>query len=431
MYGSIGKLGIAGRRLTTNQAIAFTNSNPVHTKFLYFYLLLQRSSLARLSKGATQLNISQSVLKDYPFLLAPLAEQRRIVDKIEELFSELDKGVEALSTAREQLKAYRQSVLKHAFEGKLTESWRSRHPEKALAPAERLACIRAAAKARFEKSIRVWEANSKKGPKPPTPTSYGERELPDFRSLPSLPQGWAYVPFSELAYSIRNGISKKPNETGSLRIFRISAVRPMAFDMSDFRHLDDDAEYHDYRLQHGDIVFTRYNGSRNYVGVAALYRSDEEFVYPDKLIRCDVLLPLTDAGYIEKAVNCGASRAFIESRIRTTAGQAGISGADLKAMPVPICSVEEQKAINEIVEDQLSGLVRLEAEVESRLAQAEALRQSILKKAFSGRLVAQDPTDELASALLERIRAERNGAPAKRTRNGKNGQRKNGKKNAA
>jgi type I restriction enzyme S subunit len=89
------------------------------------------------------------VLKDYPFLLAPLAEQRRIVDKIEELFSELDKGVEALSTAREQLKAYRQSVLKHAFEGKLTESWRSRHPEKALAPAERLACIRAAAKARF------------------------------------------------------------------------------------------------------------------------------------------------------------------------------------------------------------------------------------------------------------------------------------------
>jgi type I restriction enzyme S subunit len=205
----------------------------------------------------------------------------------------------------------------------------------------------------------------------------------------------------------------------------------MAFDMSDFRHLDDDAEYHDYRLQHGDIVFTRYNGSRNYVGVAALYRSDEEFVYPDKLIRCDVLLPLIDAGYIEKAVNCGASRAFIESRIRTTAGQAGISGADLKAMPVPICSVEEQKAINEIVEDQLSGLVRLEAEVESRLAQAEALRQSILKKAFSGRLVAQDPTDELASALLERIRAERNGAPAKRTRNGKNGQRKNGKKNAA
>jgi type I restriction enzyme, S subunit len=409
----------------------------IDAKYLYYFVSSQgfRADAEHNMTGAVgQRRVPTLYLSERCMPVAPSAEQRRIVAKIEELFSELDKGIESLTAAGEQLKAYRQSVLKHAFEGKLTKGWRSLHPEQALTAAERLACIRTATKARFDKSVRAWEANGKKGSKPPSPASDGERELADFGSLPPLPRGWAYIPFRELAYSIRNGISKKPNETGPLRIFRISAVRPMEFDMADFRHIDNDPEFYSYRLQRGDIVFTRYNGSRNYVGVAALYRSDEEFVYPDKLIRCDVRLPPIDEGYIEKAVNCGASRTFIESRIRTTAGQAGISGADLKAMPVPICSVEEQRAINQLVEGQLAGVVRLEAEVQSRLIQAEALRQSILKKAFSGQLVPQDRKDEPASVLLERVRAERDGAPSQKSRNRRNGQKNtngHGKKRAA
>jgi len=84
MYGSLGKLGIAGVELTTNQAIAFTDPRPVEAKYLFYYLLHRRPELARLGKGGTQQNISQTVIKAFPFILAPLPEQRRIVEGIEE-----------------------------------------------------------------------------------------------------------------------------------------------------------------------------------------------------------------------------------------------------------------------------------------------------------------------------------------------------------
>ncbi len=79
MYGSIGKLGIAGRRLTTNQAIAFTKPEPILPKYLFYYLLRERENLGKRGIGVTQKNISQTIIKGYPFLLAPLQEQRRIV----------------------------------------------------------------------------------------------------------------------------------------------------------------------------------------------------------------------------------------------------------------------------------------------------------------------------------------------------------------
>ena len=90
MYGSIGKLGIANRELATNQAIAFALENEINMKYLFYYLLSIRSDLNRLGKGATQLNISQTVLKSYPFPLPPLAEQHRIVQQIESYFTAFD-----------------------------------------------------------------------------------------------------------------------------------------------------------------------------------------------------------------------------------------------------------------------------------------------------------------------------------------------------
>ncbi len=90
MYGSIGKLGIAGMELATNQAIAYAKPNEINTYYLFYYLLANRDNFYMLGKGGTQKNISQTVIKSYPFLLPPLAEQKRIVLKIEELFSIID-----------------------------------------------------------------------------------------------------------------------------------------------------------------------------------------------------------------------------------------------------------------------------------------------------------------------------------------------------
>ena len=153
-------------------------------------------------------------------------------------------------------------------------------------------------------------------------------------------------------------------------------------------------------------MFTRYNGSRRYVGVCAEYRSDEKRLFPDKLVQTRVFSKNMSTSYLEKALNSGASRKFVESKIRTTAGQSGVSGDDIKNIPVPFCQTDEQMQIVEILESKLSEVDQLELTIATSLQQSEALRQSILKKAFSGQLVPQDPQDEPASVLLARIKME-------------------------
>jgi len=133
----------------------------------------------------------------------------------------------------------------------------------------------------------------------------------------------------------------------------------------------------------------------------------EQILHPDKLIRAKVVLDNTLPVYLEMVSNVGVSRAFIESKARTTAGQTGISGGDIKQMPVPLPPLAEQEQIVAEVERRLSVADDAAARVAAGLKRAARLRQSILKRAFAGALVPQDPTDEPASALLERIAAER------------------------
>lgn len=118
MYGSIGKLGITGFECCTNQAIAFAQRlNGVDTMYLFYYLMMIKPKLVQMGKGGTQKNISQTVLNSLYIPLPPLPTQQAIVARIEALFAELDKAAEHLRTAQQQLKTYRQAVLKAAFEG--------------------------------------------------------------------------------------------------------------------------------------------------------------------------------------------------------------------------------------------------------------------------------------------------------------------------
>ena len=117
MYGSIGKLGITGIECCTNQAIAFAKElYSVTTKYMFYYLASIKSKLIQNGKGGTQKNISLTVLNSFSVPVPPIEEQRRIVSRIEELFSELDSAVETLQKTRQQLEIYRQAVLKEAFQ---------------------------------------------------------------------------------------------------------------------------------------------------------------------------------------------------------------------------------------------------------------------------------------------------------------------------
>ncbi|CCQ74232.1 restriction endonuclease subunit S [Magnetospira sp. QH-2] len=418
----------AKNAVTVNQDLkAIVPNVAVGSEYLGWCLrALARDILNGCTKdGTTVHSIEVPSLKDFSIPVAPTNEQRRIVAKIEELFSELDKGIESLQTAKAQLQVYRQAILKHAFEGKLTAEWREANKDR-LEPADHLLeRIKSEREARYQQqlidwkaTVNQWEAVGKPGKKPTKPKKPESLHVDSQIELSDLPLGWGWARYGGLCEVVKNGISQKPEGNSGCKIFRISAVRPMEFDLNDVRYIDNSSGvFNEFRLETGDLVFTRYNGSRAYVGVCAQYISQEEHLYPDKLIRTKLGTPSVLSGFVEKAVSSGESRKYIETKIRTTAGQSGVSGGDVKNIPVPLCSEEEQAEILKVLEAELSKISSCLVGLLEDLRRCDALRQSILKKAFSGQLVPQDPNDEPASVLLERIKAEK--SAVKKAKKGK------------
>ena len=371
-----------------------------------------RKRLDKIKRATT--SIAAIYAKDFlPFVvpLPPLPEQRRIVAKLEELFSKLDAGVAAVRRTQALLKRYRQSVLHAAVTGELTRAWREAHSAPTETGAALLERIRAERRAQ-------WGAAqvAKRGGQLPLgdgwKSKYVEPEAVDTEGLPELPEGWVWGSLDECLIQLRNGISTKPSESSGLRILRISAVRALQVKIEDVRYLTGtDEDYGDFLLKTGDLLFTRYNGNPDFVGVCGRVPDlPETTVYPDKLIRGRVVIDMSS--FLQTVLNTGASREYIRVRIKTTAGQAGIAGSDLKSVPVPLPPLAEQVEIVAGVERRLTVLDALSHTLTDELKRAERLRQSILHRAFTGRLVPQDATDEPAAALLARLR-ETPAAPAK------------------
>ena len=410
MYGAtIGKTSIFGIDAATNQACAVGKPDAVSVEFLYYFLVSQEKSFGEAGKGGAQPNISQGIVKSWPFLLPPSAEQTRILEKLEELLTDLDAGVAELKAAQKKLVQYRQSLLKAAVEGALTAEWRVNNPPTETG-AQLLERILQERRARWEaKQLAKFKEQDKAPPKD-WQKKYPEPVQPDTTDLPELPQGWVWASVEQLSESVRNGLSKTPNtEQRGYPIFKINAVRPMAVNFTAIKHIEiNENEAADYWVEVGDVLATRYNGSVDLLGVFGMVKNvPQRTLHPDKLIR---MKPLTGAelgAWMEVCGNVGLSRKHLVARVKTTAGQTGISGEDLKRTPIPLPPVAEQKIALAVLEERLKAINELELPTELGLKQSTAQRQNILKAAFSGQLVPQDPSDEPASELLERIRAER------------------------
>jgi len=356
-----------------------------------FILLLMKSiehDISGKGTGSTFKAINKTFLEELVFLLPPLNEQRRIVAKIEALFSELDKGVESLKTAREQLNTYRQAVLKHAFEGKLTEQWRQDNKDK-LEPAEKLL-----ARIKAERD----DINDGK---------------PISESI-ALPNEWVWGPVSALlAAPLSNGRSVK-DRPGGFPVLRLTALKGTTLDLDEHKEGDwDSQEAQKYLVTEGDFFLARGNGSKSLVGNGVLAKNvNFEVAFPDTMIRIRLNCDYVDPDYLALIWNSRVLREQIEAAARTTAGIYKINQRHVSSFLLPLPSLSEQAEIVQRLEPAMSAINRIADDIDFNLQKSEALRQSILKKAFSGQLVPQDPSDEPASVLLERIRAE-NAALAK------------------
>ena len=418
MYGSIGKLGIANVELTTNQAIAFTNPRPQEARYLFYYLLRHRPDLAKLGKGGTQQNISQTVIKSFPFVVAPLAEQRRIASAIEEQFTLLDAGVTALERTRANLKRYRASVLKAAVEGRLTERWREQHPdvEDASAILERISEERR--KEWEEAQLAKYEEAGKTPPKN-WRSKYKEPAAPDTDDPTKLPEKWCPASLEQLTSAARpicyGILMPKENVEDGVPYVKVKDMKGDKIDVEALHRTAPEiaAAYARASLKPKDILLA-IRGT--YGRIADVPPELDGANITQDTARLDIseqIVPAYVATYLRSAT---AQQHF--KRVARGVAVRGVNIGDVRTTPVALPPFAEQEEIVAEVERRLSVAEGVEAQVEAGLKRAARLRQAILKRAFEGRLVPQDPADESAGVLLERIRIERaaSGQPKRKGR---------------
>ncbi len=349
MYGAtIGKVSIWGIDASTNQACAVAKcySELIDNEFLYYLLFSEKRGFINSGKGGAQPNISQGLLKEWAIFLPPLNEQKRIVAKIEELFSELDNGLKCLKTTASLLEALYQSALDAAF-----------------------------------------------------------KEITDYKLLPDL-----------LSEKLSNGYSGKPvkYKTGH-KVLSLSSTTSGIFDGSHYKFLDEEGlEDRNIWCQPNDIFVQRGN-TIEYVGVPAIYTGKlKEFIFPDLMIRLRANENIILTKFLYYVLSSPSIRNYMREKSKGSAGtMPKINQAILSSINIPFCSLGEQLKIVQDIEKKLSIILSLKETVQEHLKKSEALRQSILKKAFSGKLIPQDQTDEPASVLLERIKAEKEKLSAK------------------
>lgn len=332
--------------VTSGYLVYGINSNVVQNQFKL------------ITKGTTRPRVNLTIVRDIQFPLPPLPEQRAIVAKIDELFSELDNGIANLKAAQAKLDIYRQAVLKQAFEGELTREWREKQTD--LPSAEVLI---------------NFLTNNKKSKKDSTDT------------ILILPEKWIKTELDTICSSISDGDHQAPPKTpNGVPFITISCIKHNIIDFSDTFYVSSD--YYSELAIHrkplkGDVLYT-VTGS---FGIPVLIDFEKKFCFQRHI------------GLIRPAKNTNQKWLFwlLQSKLIFKQAQATATGtaqktvalSSLRSFIIPYCSPEEQNQIVQEIEARLSVCDKLAETIQTSLQQAEALRQSILKKAFEGRLLTE------------------------------------------
>ena len=310
-----GKAGIApslpnGIGAGSSEFCVFRPAQGIDERYLLAWLSTEdfrRRATVAMTGSVGLKRVPKEVFLSEQIPLAPAPEQKRIADKLDTVLTRVDAVNTRLARVAPILKRFRQSVLAAATTGRLTEDWR--------------------------------HANAASEP-------------------------WHQATLGELIEEMRNGLATKPDENpGGQKILRISAVRPGVLDTADHRYLTtEESDSKLYALRKGDLLFTRYNGSLEYVGVCAMVNEDlPEYVYPDKLIRVRAKAAVALPKFIQLASTAAEARAQIEGYVKSSAGQKGISGGNLRTLRISVPCIEEQTEIVRRVETLFAFADRLEA----------------------------------------------------------------------
>lgn len=362
------------------------------------------SQIQKSSAGITLLNVNASKLADLNLPLPPLPEQRRIVDAIETHFSRLDAGTTALENLQIKLDRYRAAVLKAACEGTLLppKEVQAIHESPNYEPADQLL------QRILTERRKRWVAEQIAKGKNPAKLKYEEPRPPDTENLPPLPAGWLWVCVGQIA-NARGGKRLPKGQAYSDTPTEYPYIRVTDFD--DFTVSGARLKY--LRPETRDLI-ERYTISEDDVYISIAGTIGEVGTVPTHLTNSNLTenaakithLRGIDNTYLSYALGSPFSQAQI-ARFTVSSNQPKLALFRIEKIPVPLPPLSEQVCIVEEIERRLSLTKGLSTTVAANLRRADRLRQSILKDAFAGRLVPQDPNDEPASVLLKRIQAER------------------------
>lgn len=390
-------------------------SSWVDPKFLYYLVQTEAfiDAMSGLVQGALYPAVRPKDIAGFEFELPPRSEQTRIVEKLEELLSDLDAGVAELKAAQRKLAQYRQSLLKAAVEGALTADWRAtraRSGEPQETGADLLQRILTERRARWEAKQLAKYAEQGKTPPKGWQTKYPEpiEPSPSQDDRLTLPPSWAWATVDQISIAQKYGSSAKTSEDADgVPVLRMGNIQAGKLDLGNLKYLPQTHhEFPELFLEDGDLLFNRTN-SPELVGKSAVYRSEiAPCSYASYLIGVK-FASFCSSEFVSAFINSSFGRAWVKDVVTQQVGQANVNGSKLAALAVPLPPHDEQCEIVARLEAQVRASFSEEELLERAMKQAAAQRKNILKAAFAGQLVPQNPNDEPASVLLERIRAER------------------------
>ena len=427
MSGSIGKMSFYNYDYPSllNQRVGKLElySKDIFNANFFGYLLLNlEQNIQKTAKGMGVQNVSSTDIEKIIINLPPLNEQNRIVDKIEVLFSEVDAGIENLTLAKRQLEQYRQSLLKHAFEGKLTAKWREEYAEKHSKPLpsadELLEQIQTARQdyydkqmANWEQAVKDWEAQGKEGTKPRKPSKLEDIKVINKTELSTiLPSYWSEQ-YLESISIISGGLTKNASRKvleEQVPYLRVANVHANELRLDDISYIGiKESEKPRTLLQENDLLIVEGNGSIEHIGRVALWTGEIHPCYHQNHLIKARIFEVVEPKYILYFLLSATGRERIVKVASSTTGLHTLSLSKVSNLIIPLTSLAEQKQIIELLESKLSDSERVVDDIDTQLKKANLLKTSILHKAFQGKLVPQEPNDPPASELLAQIKAER------------------------
>jgi len=413
--GTIGRVGIVRRvdlPANTNQALAIIRTVPgsIDTKYLYYYLKSSevQKFASKLTVGVGRANLSLTNVSEIEIPIALPDQQKLIVAEIEKQFSRLAEAVAALKRIQANLKRYKASVLKAAVEGKLTEQWRKEHPD--VEPAsELLKRILVERRKKWEEDyVKKYVGAHGHAPKDDSwKKKYKEPTPPDTSNLPKLPEGWAWATIEQLAKNEPNAIKAGPFGS-SLK--KLSYV-PKGFKIyGQEQVLRDDPYFGDYYID--KLLYEKLKSCAVQPGdiLISLVGTIGRVLILPKDIEPGIINPrLVKLSLDNRTVNAKFIKAYIQSphvkhlfSLSSHGGTMDILNLTiLKEIPIPLPSLDEQNIIIEELERIFSIEQELELIIDANEKRAERLRQSILKKAFSGKLLSIESDEHRSEYLAE------------------------------